>query len=201
MITGLQASAYPEDAPSQKKVYVELLTPIVEKILGTGVEFEVSQRRGFLRGTVLPPVEIDLKQVQLASRFRAEGARLSRAKQHGLGSVYFNPCITLATRCVPTQSSNEYPQDLCNISRVRIEVLKAVATRIQSSQVLAYCVYSGPRPKLSVGPANGHAGRRNSVFYMEAIKRYGFLLEEKLLDRAYDRAQQFFIGNSYRFGV
>ncbi len=100
VITGLQASAYPEDAPGQKKVYVDLLTPIVERILGTGVEFELSPRRGFLRGTVLPPVEIDLKQVQLASRFRAEGARLSRAKQHGLGSVYFNPCITLATRQV-----------------------------------------------------------------------------------------------------
>ena len=73
--------------------------------------------------------------------------------------------------------------------------MRALATRITSSQVLAYCVTNGPRPKLSVGPAVGYAGRRNSVHYMEAIKRYGYLLEERLLEKAYDRAQQFFNGN------
>ncbi len=66
---------------------------------------------------------------------------------------------------------------------------------------MAYCVYNGPRPKLSVGPSTGYAGRRTSVFYMEAIKKYGFMLEEKILERAYDRAQQFFNGELARYGL
>lgn len=98
MITGLQGSTYPEDAASQKKLFDTLLEPIVKLVLGDGIDYELAPRRGFLRGTVLPPVELDLKVVALATRFRVECARLSRSKQHGLTNVYFNPCITLATR-------------------------------------------------------------------------------------------------------
>jgi hypothetical protein len=80
------------------------------------------------------------------------------------------------------------------VSRVRVEVLRALASRVTSSQVMAYCIPNVPRPKLSVGPAPGYVGRRNSVFYVEAIKRYGYMLEERFLEKAYDRAQQFFVG-------
>lgn len=78
--------------------------------------------------------------------------------------------------------------------RVRVEVLKSLANRVSNAQLLAYCVYNGPRPKLSVGPTSGFPGRRQSFFYADAIKRYGHLLEESFLERAYDRAQMFFTG-------
>lgn len=118
---------------------------------------------------------MDLKTAALASRFRAEGARLSRAKQAGFANLYFNPSITLATR-------------------VRIEVLKALANRVTNSQQLAYCVVNGPRPKLSVGPVAGYPGRRAALHYAPAIKKYGYLLENQLLEKAYARAQMFFSG-------
>lgn len=82
------------------------------------------------------------------------------------------------------------------LNRVRIEVLKALANRVSNSQLLTYAVYNGPRPKLSVGPAAGFPGRRQALFYTEAIKQYGHLLEENLLDKAYDRAGMFFTGKS-----
>ncbi len=96
-MTGIQGTSYPDDIPGQKTIYKAMLGPLVQTILGE-VDFEVSTRRGTLRGTSLPPVEIDLKEVALATRFRTECARLSRAKQNGLTNVYFNPCVTLATR-------------------------------------------------------------------------------------------------------
>ncbi len=111
----------------------------------------------------------------LAFRFRAEGARLSRAKTPKFADLYFNPSITLATR-------------------VRIEVLKALANRVTNTKQLAYCVQSGPRPKLSVGPCVGYPGRRQSLNYAPAIKKYGYLLEDQFLEKAYARAQMFFSG-------
>jgi hypothetical protein len=196
VVTGLQGSTYPDDTPGQKAIYEALLGPLVELVLGAGVEYEISTRRGQLRGSGLPPVEIDLKIVPLAVKFRSECARLSRAKQHGLANVYFNPCVTLATRySIKLVFYMRTPFYSIGYSfRVRVEVLRAIAGRLNSSQINAYCVSNGPRPKLSVGPAAGYAGRRNSIFYMDAIKRYGYLLEERFLDKAYDRAQQFFIG-------
>jgi hypothetical protein len=79
-------------------------------------------------------------------------------------------------------------------TRVRIEILKALSNRVTNSQQLAYCTYNGPRPKLSVGPTTGFPGRRSALHFAPAIKKYGYLLEEAFLDKAYSRAQMFFSG-------
>ena len=79
---------------------------------------------------------------------------------------------------------------------VRIEILRSLSQRVTSSQLLTYCVSNGPRPKLSVGPANGFPGRRTALFFAEALRRYGYMLEEDNLEKAYDRAQMFFTGVS-----
>jgi hypothetical protein len=65
---------------------------------------------------------------------------------------------------------------------------------VTNTQLLSYCVSNGPRPKLSVGPAAGYPGKRVSHFYVPAIKKYGHLLEDQVLDKAYARAQMFFTG-------
>ena len=70
--------------------------------------------------------------------------------------------------------------------------LGSLSQSVTSSQLLTYCVSNGPRPKLSVGPANGFPGRRMALFYAEALRCYGYLLEEDNLEKAYDRAQMFF---------
>ncbi len=81
------------------------------------------------------------------------------------------------------------------VLRVRIEVLRALASLVSNNAILAYCIATGPRPKLSVGPTAGFPGRRQSHNYVDAIKKFGYLLHEHHLDKAYDRAQMFFIGN------
>jgi len=78
--------------------------------------------------------------------------------------------------------------------RVRIEVLRALASRVTSSQQLSYCLSNGPRPKLSIGPAVGYPGKRTSFFYTDAIKKFGHLLDDRFLEKEYDRAKMFFPG-------
>ncbi len=84
---------------------------------------------------------------------------------------------------------------LSRAKQVRIEVLKALASKVSSTSVLAYCVAKGPRPKLSVGPPQGNPGKRVGYFYADAIKRYGYLLEEQNLSKAYERCQLYFTGD------
>lgn len=77
---------------------------------------------------------------------------------------------------------------------MHIEVLKSLVNRVSNSNLLAYCVYNGPRPKLSIGPSAGFPGRRQAFYYAESVKKYGHMLVDSLLDKAYDRAQMFFTG-------
>lgn len=72
----------------------------MELVLGSGVEFDVFPRRGVVRNSTLPPCEVDFRVVGVATRFRTEAARLSRAKHERLANLFFNPCLTLATRCL-----------------------------------------------------------------------------------------------------
>jgi hypothetical protein len=99
-LSGLRGTSYPEDLAGQKAVYKPLVEAIIEQVLKEKLEFDLYPRRGTLRGTSLPPCEVDLKDNAWAMKLRTEGARLSRAKTEGLATVYFNPCVTLATRWV-----------------------------------------------------------------------------------------------------
>ncbi len=99
MLSGLKGTTYPEtDLAAQRAIYKPLVTEIIMKVLKEPIDFELYPRRGVLRGASLPPCEVDLKDNVWAMKFRTEGARMSRAKLEGLTSVYFNPCVTLATR-------------------------------------------------------------------------------------------------------
>ncbi len=115
-----------------------------------------------------------------------------------MSHLFFNPCVTLATRWV---SLLHFPFQgrvlLLLLFSVRVEILRSLSQRVTSSQLLTYCVSNGPRPKLSVGPANGFPGRRTALFYAEALRRYGYLLEEANLEKAYDWAQMFFTGELF----
>ncbi len=102
VISGFQGTSYPEDQPGQRLILQPLIQPLVDKILGEGTPYDINPRRGVLRGSAMPPCEVDLGSTKLATKFRAEAARLSKAKQEGMAHLYFNPCVTLATRYVIT---------------------------------------------------------------------------------------------------
>ncbi len=85
MISGFQGTSYPEDQPGQHLVLQPMIQPLVDKILGEVTPYDFNLRRGTLQGSVLPPCEVDLGSTKLATKFRTEAAKLSRAH------LYFNP--------------------------------------------------------------------------------------------------------------
>jgi len=79
-------------------------------------------------------------------------------------------------------------------SRVRIEVLKAIALKVQKPDVSAFCVANVSKPYLSVGPPKG---RRTTFKYVEAVESYCELLTNRDLVRAYERAGTRFTGTLF----
>lgn len=74
---------------------------------------------------------------------------------------------------------------------MRIEILKAIALKVQSSELSAFCVANVAKPYLSVGPQKG---RRTSYKFVDAVEAYCELLSGKDLTRAYERAGTRFSG-------
>jgi len=74
---------------------------------------------------------------------------------------------------------------------VRIEILKAIALRVQTADLTAFCVANVAKPYLSVGPPKG---RRTSYKFVDAIEAYCELLIGKDLVKAYERAGTRFSG-------
>lgn len=97
-MSGFRGASYPDDLQGQQDLIRPMLEPIIVLVLGNMVPYDLYTRRGAIRGQTLPPCEVDFKDPVLATRFRSEAARLSRAKHDVLVHLYFNPCITLATR-------------------------------------------------------------------------------------------------------
>lgn len=75
---------------------------------------------------------------------------------------------------------------------VRIEILKAIATKVQTSDLSGFCVANVAKPYLSVGPAKG---RRNTFKFVDAIESYCELLTGRDLVQAYERAGSRFTGS------
>ncbi len=71
-------------------------------------------------------------------------------------------------------------------SRVRIEILRAIAAKVALPERTAFCVANTTRPYLSVGPVG--KGRRDNFRFTEAIEAFGELLYEADLNKAYERA-------------
>ncbi len=98
MVSGFRGVSYPDNLQLQKDVFDPLVRPLVELILGGTTSYELHPRHGVLRGPILPPCDVSFASQALAVRFCTEGVRLSRAKQDGMAHLFFNPCVTLATR-------------------------------------------------------------------------------------------------------
>jgi len=71
-------------------------------------------------------------------------------------------------------------------------VLKAIAAKVQTPDVTAFCVANTAKPYLSVGPPKG---RRTTFKYVDAVESYCELLTGRDLVRAYERAGSRFSGS------
>jgi len=79
-------------------VFVPLVGAVITILLKRKVAYSCIGRSGEIRRGTLPPVEVVFTDSDVAEEFRREGSRLSKAKQEGVAHLYFNSCVTLATR-------------------------------------------------------------------------------------------------------
>jgi hypothetical protein len=60
-VSGFIGVTYPEELTGQKALLTPMVEPLVIKLLGPGVTFELHPRRGVIKNGTLPPCEVMLK--------------------------------------------------------------------------------------------------------------------------------------------
>jgi len=126
-----------------------------------------------------PLVEIRLNSASGASSFRCEGVRLAKAKHPEFAELFFANSVTQATR-------------------VRIEVLKALSKKLTSTTEEAFVQGFISRPVLQYHVREGERSQAEGVgrsyCYVDAIAKFGTLLNSSDLTKAYLRAGTTFAG-------
>ena len=157
--------------PSGKEDIKTWLKDIVSEVLNSiepGISSEiifVSQGRSNDRD--IPLAEVRLSSKEIALRIRRTFAQKKKAGQD-FGRVYLSNCVTLATR-------------------VRIEILKAMANKFRSDNEELFVMGYASRPVLHVKPKR--AGQRPMwLSFSDALLKYGPGLGENDLNEAYRKS-------------
>jgi hypothetical protein len=121
----------------------------------------------------LPMIEVKIDSVTNAIAIRRAFAakRKDKSLKPELETLFVTNCVNLATR-------------------VRIDVLKALARKVTSGKDLAYVSGFISRPMMHIKAAGSpiNARPQKSFTYIDAISRFGNLLSRGDLTTAYDRA-------------
>ena len=135
---------------------------------GAGIQF-VAPSRSF--GNEIPMCEVKMKDRELALKIRKEFGRLR--KEGKLTGRLISNSVTLATR-------------------VRLEILRAIAKKCSSGVEDMFCMGFTSRPILQVKRKDG--GGQQALTFVDAIARYGGRVKESELSLAYERAGLTFKG-------
>ena len=120
----------------------------------------------------VPVCEVKFKEREEALKIRKEFGKQRKEKRNE-GGAYIANCVTLGTR-------------------VRIEILKAIARKCSSPGEDMFVHGFTSRPVLQVKPKNG--GRQMGLTFVDAVVRYGGRVKEADLGLAYERAGTSFVG-------
>lgn len=163
---------------SEYKVYLaQLVEPLLRVVFGDGYRFNYNlhPRRGAPRGNILPPFELQLGSADLALQLRREGGK-HMPSIPAFKDATLCPCVTLGTR-------------------VRYEVLRAIARKLNADDRAGYVPLHGLRPMIHVGPrVEGKVSIRETYTYVDAVLRFQKTLSRDDLAYAYSRAGDQFRG-------
>jgi hypothetical protein len=181
-VTGLRLSqAPPQDALARKSFFKELLAGLVLEACPDldpppqVLDVFVNMRYG--RGA--PFIEGRLDSAASSSAFRIAAAKLAKVENSRFESLFVANSVTLTTR-------------------VRIEILKAVAKLLTTETEVAYVQSFTSRPMLHYQTREGVRHQlpdaNRSYSFVEAVGRWGDRLTTVMLLPAYKRARPAFIG-------
>ena len=182
VINGLKASAPLPTDPRQK---IEALKDIANKIfldLIPGFQGKIIYLTKIrnLGGQPIPMVEIRMENPDQALTLRKAYAEKKKNKSLGkdLDSLFISNCVSLATR-------------------VRVDVLKAIARRLTNREDLAYVAGFTSKPMMHIRKAGAPTPTTKplkSFSYIDSVTRFGHLVGMEDLETAYGRAGRSFNG-------
>ena len=131
-------------------------------------------------GQPIPMVEIKMESPEQALDLRKAYAekRKNKSLAKDLESLFISNCVSLATR-------------------VRVDVMKAIARRLTNREDLAYVAGFTSRPMMHIrkaGPPTPTTKPLKSFSYIDTVTRFGHLVNIEDLETAYGRAGRSFNG-------
>jgi hypothetical protein len=173
VITGITSKEAPPVDPGQKKLWIQ---KIVLDIFATLIP-EFGGKIVFINQSKSNGHHIPLVEVKLDTRENAAALRKAFAekKKSGLdlGRIFVSNSVNLATR-------------------VRVDILKALAKKVSDTSVSAHAVPFVSKPVMHVRHVDGGQGTRTYT-YTDAVAKFGHLLKQVELGEAFRRA-----GNSFK---
>jgi hypothetical protein len=176
VITGITSSVYPPPDLAQRKVWLrKIVDDVIKSIVPDFAGQIVYVNQGRSMGKMIPLVEVKLDSVENASLIRKAFAEKKKSGTD-LGRLFIANCVNLATR-------------------VRVDILKALARKVSNSNTVAYAVPFVSRPVMQIrSKESGMGSEARSFSFTDAVSKYGHLLKHFELAEAYRRAGNHFVG-------
>jgi hypothetical protein len=177
VITGITSkTALPTD-PEQRKEWIkniamDIFNTLIPNFPGQ-IHF-VNQAKN--NGLFIPMIEVKLDSVESAANLRK--AFVDKKKQKiDIGRIFIANCVGLSTR-------------------VRVDILKALAKKISNNSIAAHVLAFVSRPVMHVRPKAGSVDTSppKTFTFVDAVATYGHLLKKVELAEAYRRVGSNFKG-------
>jgi uncharacterized coiled-coil protein SlyX len=180
VITGLKSG---KPLPSENRQKIEALKTITNGIfemLVPGFKGKISFINiGKSQSHAMPMIEVKLDSIENAATIRKAFAakRAKKELSDEWSSLFITNCVNLATR-------------------IRIDILKAIARKITNKKELAYVSGFISRPMMHVKEASAATNSRpiRSFSFVDAVSKFGRQMHFEDLDAAYSRTGNAFQG-------
>ena len=181
IINGLSS---PEPLPTDPRQRIEALKGIVAKVFEKivpgfpGKVIYLSQGKQPILAQQMIEVKMDKPEHAIAIRKAFAERRKRKDLGSELESLFLTNCVNLATR-------------------IRVDIMKAIARRLTNDKDLAYVAGFTSRPMMHIrmaGPPSVNTRPLKSFTFIDAVSRFGRQLNKEELETAYGRAGRSFNG-------
>jgi hypothetical protein len=177
VMTGLTSTSPPPVDAERKKVWIrKVVTDTIKRF-----KPDFDGKLGFINqgknnGKDIPMVEVKMESVEVATSVRKAFAE-KRKEDDGkaLGRLYVANSVSLSTR-------------------VRIEILKAIAKKVSVANDSAHVASYSSRPILHVKSGSGPGTSNRAYTFIDGVIRFGEVLRRSDLEDAYKKAGSAFRG-------
>jgi len=177
VITGITSKTVPPSDPEQRKVWIKKIASDIFESLIPGFDGQihfVNQAKN--RGTHIPLIEVKLDSIENAGKLRKAFAEKKKSNVD-LGRIFVANSVGLSTR-------------------VRVDILKAIAKKISGQSISAHVVAFISRPVMHVKSNTGATDVMvpKTFTFVDAVAQYGQAVSQFELADAYRRAGTSFKG-------